>query len=165
VLALVKETVKLMQTQARERGVELTLQVAQTDSQADWEFLLDASAIQQALVNLIDNALKHSPSGATVDVGLERHQPPDAALSLWVKDSGPGIPQSEQHRIFERFYRLGTELRRETPGVGIGLSIVKHVVEAHGGRVTVESEIGKGSKFTISLPKRDGIHERTAPGH
>ena len=59
---------------------------------------------------------------------------------------------SEQERIFERFYRLGSELRRETPGVGIGLSIVKHIVEAHGGQVTVQSEVGKGSRFTVVLP-------------
>ncbi|MCC6821625.1 MAG: ATP-binding protein, partial [Verrucomicrobia subdivision 3 bacterium] len=67
-------------------------------------------------------------------------------------DRGPGIPASEQEKIFERFYRLGSELRRETPGVGIGLSIVKHVVEAHGGRVRVQSEVGQGSRFTIELP-------------
>ncbi|HWN94922.1 MAG TPA: ATP-binding protein [Methylomirabilota bacterium] len=69
-----------------------------------------------------------------------------------VADHGPGIPASEHEKIFERFYRLGSELRRETPGVGIGLSIVKHVVEAHGGQIRVESEMEKGSRFTIELP-------------
>ena len=69
-----------------------------------------------------------------------------------VTDHGPGIPAAEREKIFERFYRLGSELRRETQGVGIGLSIVKHIAEAHGGRVTVESEVGKGSRFTIELP-------------
>jgi signal transduction histidine kinase len=72
---------------------------------------------------------------------------------LSIDDRGPGIPLEEQEKIFERFYRLGSELRRETPGVGIGLSIVKHIVEAHRGAVRVESEPGKGSRFTIELPK------------
>ena len=75
-----------------------------------------------------------------------------STLNLSVSDHGPGIPASEHEKIFERFYRLGSELRRETQGVGIGLSIVKHVVEAHGGRVRVQSEVGQGSRFTIELP-------------
>ena len=71
---------------------------------------------------------------------------------LYVEDHGAGIPPGEHEKIFERFYRLGSELRRETQGVGIGLSIVKHIVEAHGGRVTVRSNVGEGSRFTIELP-------------
>jgi signal transduction histidine kinase len=138
---------------------------------------IDGRAIQQALVNLIDNAIKHSPKGETVTVGLEfgvrssefgaqptlNSQPLGATkrseggstLSLFVSDHGPGIPPEEHEKIFERFYRRGSELRRETQGVGIGLSIVKHIVEAHGGRVLVESEPGQGSRFTIEIPIRN----------
>jgi two-component system phosphate regulon sensor histidine kinase PhoR len=76
------------------------------------------------------------------------------AVCLSVSDNGPGIPKAEHEKIFERFYRRGSELRRETQGVGIGLSVVKHIVEAHGGRIVVQSEPGKGSRFTIELPKR-----------
>jgi signal transduction histidine kinase len=85
------------------------------------------------------------------------------AVRLWVQDHGPGIPPEEHEKIFERFYRLGSELRRETQGVGIGLSIVKHIVEAHGGKVTVRSNIGQGSRFTIELPVNPNqtTHERT----
>lgn len=117
------------------------------------EALVDARAIQQALVNLLDNAIKHSPAGETVTVSLDSRFTPHASrLTLTVSDHGPGIPAAEHERIFERFHRLGSELRRETQGVGIGLSIVKHIIAAHGGQVRVESEPGKGSRFTIELP-------------
>ena len=165
-VALVTQTVGLMQTYADERHVNLALSLEGYPSATDNHSpSLDGKAIQQALINLIDNALKHSPKGDTVAIGLEfsgsipEAQPPPtgarhpvSGIRLWVEDHGPGIPPGEQQRIFERFYRLGSELRRETPGVGIGLSIVKHIVEAHGGRVLVRSDVGQGSRFTIELP-------------
>jgi signal transduction histidine kinase len=83
---------------------------------------------------------------------VRQNSKPEIILKLSVQDHGPGIQPEEHERIFERFYRSGSELRRETQGVGIGLSIVKHIVEAHGGRIRVESEVGKGSRFTIELP-------------
>ena len=83
-----------------------------------------------------------------------------------MEDHGPGIPPEEHEKIFERFYRRGSELRRETQGVGIGLTIVKHIVEAHGGRVLVRSAVGQGSRFTIELPMNAGaIIKWTRPRH
>jgi signal transduction histidine kinase len=148
VVALVEQTVKLMEPYASERGVRLRVENLQS-STFNLQPTIDGQAIQQALVNLIDNAIKHSPSGTEVAVSLNS-QP--STLNIRVSDHGPGIPATEHVKIFERFYRLGSELRRETPGVGIGLSIVKHVVEAHRGTVRVDSEVGKGSCFTIELP-------------
>jgi signal transduction histidine kinase len=156
--ALTTHTVTLMQAYATERQIALTLNVADSIVSSKLELVADGKALQQALVNLIDNAVKHTPKGGTVTVGLEAPSVPGADaragrwLSLWVEDRGEGIPREEHGKIFERFYRLGSELRRETQGVGIGLSIVKHVVEAHGGRVLVDSTVGKGSRFTIELP-------------
>ncbi len=204
--ALVAQTVKLMEPYAAERGVKLALSrigqgnVGQgnkdsdqkvsdphsldnhsPDSAVPLELNMDDRAMQQALVNLIDNAIKHSPRNEVVTVGLEVRRrdelcesqinsaqsepsvtrpsgaplnPQPSTLNLSVTDHGPGIPASEHAKIFERFYRLGSELRRETQGVGIGLSIVKHIVEAHGGHVRVESEPGKGSRFVMELPMK-----------
>jgi signal transduction histidine kinase len=155
-IALARQTVKLMEPYAAEKNVRL----ATADLPAAAELNADGRALQQALVNLIDNAIKHSPANETVTVGIElknsspthalNSQP--ATLNLWVSDRGAGIPAGEHAKIFERFYRRGSELRRETQGVGIGLSIVKHIVEAHGGTISVQSEPGKGSRFTIELP-------------
>jgi signal transduction histidine kinase len=148
--ALVEQTAKLMKPMADERGVHLELPVPKPPT-LNPQLVCDGLAIQQALVNLIDNAIKHSPAGEHVVVALQSSSSSDS-ISLSVTDHGPGIPLAEHEKIFERFYRRGSELRRETQGIGIGLTIVKHVAEAHGGRVTVESAVGKGSKFTIELP-------------
>ena len=163
--ALAQQTVTVMETYAAERHIQLCFVPGQNPpSNNGCHINADGRAIQQALVNLIDNAVKHSPKGETVTVGLEfgvrslefgnqatlNSQP--STLNLSVSDHGPGIPPEEHEKIFERFYRRGSELRRETQGVGIGLSIVKHIVEAHGGRVLVESAAGQGSRFIIELP-------------
>jgi signal transduction histidine kinase len=111
---------------------------------------VDALAMQQALVNLLDNAIKHSPPGESVRLDLSET---DDAIRFTVTDKGPGIPLSEQKKIFERFYRLGSELRRETEGVGIGLSIVKHIVDAHGGSIEVQSNPGAGAVFIVTVPR------------
>jgi signal transduction histidine kinase len=146
--ALVARTVDVMRPYAAERQVKLVLATFAADRPAGLR-RIDGAAIQQALTNLVDNAIKHSPAGAIVAVELQADA---SSAKIFVEDDGPGIPEEEQERIFEPFYRLGSELRRETQGVGIGLSIAKHIVEAHGGRIVVDSSPGTGSGFTIVLP-------------
>ena len=103
-------------------------------------------------------SLKHAPPRSTVEVRLRRDEDP-SWFRLEVVDAGPGVPVEERERVFEPFHRLGTELRREHAGVGIGLAIVKHGVEAHGGRVWVEAATPTGARFVVRLPvgrKDDG---------
>jgi signal transduction histidine kinase len=146
---LIQQTLTLMEPYATARKVSLHFELPNDPMIID----TDGKAIQQALINLLDNAIKHSPDGSVVDCGFEA--PLDtitARMRIFVRDRGDGIPAGERSRIFEPFYRCGSELRRETQGVGIGLTIVKHIVEAHGGRVEVQSEPGKGSCFVMDLP-------------
>jgi signal transduction histidine kinase len=135
----------VMEPLAAERGIHVNVIAPLSDLQPRW----DAHAVEQALLNLLDNAIKHSPEGASVIVQAE---PIESAVRLWVADSGPGIPAEEQSRIFDLFYRAGNELRRETKGVGLGLAIVKHIAEAHRGRVLVDSAPGRGCRFALELP-------------
>ena len=185
-VALMDNCIKLMEPSAAEREIRLK-KVIKGEPLA---VQVDGLALQQAVLNLMDNAIKHSPNGSEVQAGVEfieraaEEEPMrdgngaasvagpeqngdetqrrggrkvfEGNLKLWVLDHGEGIPKAEHEKIFERFYRCGSELRRTTQGVGIGLSIVAHVVEAHGGRVTVESDVGKGSRFTIELPVEHG---------
>ncbi|MFL5791462.1 MAG: sensor histidine kinase [Actinomycetota bacterium] len=99
--------------------------------------------------NLIDNAVRYTPDGGSVDVSVRAE---DGAVVVRVADTGIGIPQRELPRIFERFYRVDRARSRETGGTGLGLSIVRHVTENHGGEVTVESELGQGTVFEVRLP-------------
>jgi signal transduction histidine kinase len=105
--------------------------------------------LRQAVSNLIDNAIKYSPDGSRVKVLVNDR---DGRASIAVADSGVGIPPEDQARIFERFYRVDKARSREVGGTGLGLAIVKHIALAHKGSVSVASQYGRGSTFTIELP-------------
>ena len=110
---------------------------------------IDKNALKLAVNNLLDNAVKFSPENSEIKVILEKH---GEKIMLKIKDDGMGIPKDEQLKIFEKFYRGKDALHFSTTGTGLGLTIVKQIVEAHGGEISVESEPGKGSRFTISIP-------------
>ena len=113
------------------------------------EVLLDAAAVGQALANLVDNAIKYSGARRVlrVDAALR-----DGHVAVSVADEGVGIPAEEQERIFEKFYRVGRSETQGRRGSGVGLALVRYTVEAHGGHVTVESQPGRGSRFTLWFP-------------
>jgi two-component system sensor histidine kinase SenX3 len=113
----------------------------------------DADALGQAIHNLLDNAVKYSGEARAIEVRLARE---GDGIAIAVADRGIGIAREEQARIFERFHRVGTGLVHEVKGSGLGLSLVHHILQVHGGRVTVESEPGKGSTFTLHLPVGSG---------
>lgn len=110
---------------------------------------VDREAIARSLVNLVNNALKYSSKEKFLRVRLYRS---NGSVKLEVADKGIGIPRNEHAKIFEKFYRVGDPLVHNTKGSGLGLSLVRHIAQAHGGEVEVESTPGKGSKFTLSLP-------------
>ena len=141
---VVHDVCRVIRPQAEAREVELRLMIVEVTAE------VDPHAVFQAVLNLVDNAVKFSPAGSEVTVWLK--ETPRGFCQLEVADQGSGILPKEMDRIFERFRRLGNELRRETQGSGIGLSLVKHIAEGHGGTIKVKSNPGGGCCFILCLP-------------
>ncbi len=122
----------------------------QTNIQPDLPpVLIDRDAMEQAISNLLDNAIKYSRDVKQLSITTGRR---GSDLLIEIADQGIGIPRAEHAKVFEKFYRVGNGLVHDVKGSGLGLSLVKHIVEAHNGTISVESEVGKGSRFTILLP-------------
>jgi two-component system phosphate regulon sensor histidine kinase PhoR len=111
----------------------------------------DERALELLLMNLLDNALKYAKEGKLVTIDVRAAK---GALELRVSDKGPGVPSSERRRIFERFVRGSVVAEKQVRGSGIGLALVKHIAESHGGKAWVESELGRGSTFIVTIPIR-----------
>jgi two-component system phosphate regulon sensor histidine kinase PhoR len=136
----------LFRERAEKKGVRVTAELPPEASAIEG----DPRALEHVLSNLVDNAVKYCPPGTRVLVSATKLG--DDRVKLVVSDTGPGIPAEHLPRVFERFYRVDAGRSRELGGTGLGLSIVKHMVEAMRGKVAVESEVGRGSTFTVSLP-------------
>lgn len=143
--ALLVEAVDGMRARAVAKGLTLRLEATEP-APVIWG---DAMLLRQAIANLVDNAIKYTPAGGTVTVGL---QVVGQEVHIAVTDTGIGIAPEDQVRLFEKFYRIRRRGVEDVPGSGLGLAIVKSIVERHGGRVWVESQVNRGSTFTIALP-------------
>lgn len=120
------------------------------DCSGDFELAGNPGELMSAVSNLLSNAVRYTPSAGRITAGLKLL--PEGAGAIWVTDTGPGIAPEHIPRLTERFYRVDRSRSRETGGTGLGLAIVKHVVQRHGGQLLVESEIGRGSRFTLVFP-------------
>jgi two-component system phosphate regulon sensor histidine kinase PhoR len=142
---IIETALQVVKSKAEEKGIPI-----QFSCDPALEASVDATLMEQALVNLLDNAIKYSPDKSPVQVVAESTE---HEITLSVIDRGSGIPRKHQPRLFERFYRVDRARSRMLGGTGLGLSIVKHISQAHNGNVSVESTSGKGSTFTITLPR------------
>lgn len=149
ILDLVQASAAVCSVKAAAKNLILTF-----DCPSELTAWLKPDLIQQALVNLIDNAIKYSAPHTTVSIRCRQQ---DSTLTIKVADTGCGIAPEHQQRVFERFFRVKAALGEEQEGSGLGLPIVKHIVNAHSGGVSVESSPGNGSIFTITLPYQNPI--------
>jgi len=141
---LCRELAERWQSQATERGISLTC-----EGPASLWLHADAAAMERIWHNLLDNAFRHTSRGGSIQISLA-HRNSEALLC--VSDSGEGIPEAHVPKIFQRFYRVDKARSRAQGGAGLGLAIVKALVEAHGGKITVTSKLGKGTKFAMVFP-------------
>ncbi len=141
---LLLEAARQVRAPAAARGVTVAL------GHEDQAALGDADLLKQLLLNLVDNAVAYTPPGGRVELALDVD---DDQARLSVRDTGPGIAAADLERIFERFYRLDEARTRRSGGAGLGLAIARWIAEAHGGHIAVESAVGRGSVFTLVLPR------------
>ena len=142
---LINQTVAAMQAQAITKGVSLSIDLPQGLPPVN----IDSQRISQVLRNLLENAVAHTDKGGSITVTAAQQ---DDWVEVSIVDTGEGIPPDDLPNIFERFYRVDKSRARATGGSGLGLTIAKRLVKTHGGRIEVQSELGKGSRFSFTVP-------------
>lgn len=132
-----------------------TIQVRQSE-----DFILakmDSRLIIQVVINLVDNAIKYTPPGSTIDISVTKH---DGMVEVSVADDGPGIPGETKQRVFDMFYTINNGIADSRRSLGLGLALCKAIVAAHGGTITVENNMPKGTVFRFTLPAEEAnLHE------
>ncbi|RSD34896.1 MAG: multi-sensor signal transduction histidine kinase, partial [Methanohalophilus sp.] len=124
------------------------------DTNQEYPVYADKLKIKQVLYNLFSNAIKFTPEKGKIAIDIDYG---DEDITISVSDSGIGIPPEEQDKIFESFRQLDSNSNRQYQGTGLGLALVKKIIEMHGGQIWVESEVGKGSTFKFTLPRQNDI--------
>ncbi len=150
---LVDEAIDSVSRPASEHAITIVQDVPEI------HFIANPEQVVTALRNLLTNAIMYSPAGSRVDVSASTRE---GFVEIAVADQGVGIPEGQLERIFERFHRVDAERSRHTGGTGLGLAIVQHICLAHGGSVSVQSEVGRGSLFTMRFPARGHTRESSA---
>ena len=155
---LVKDTFELLEMEAAKKNITLT-----TDMEYDYPIMVNADRerIQQLLTNLIVNSVKYGKQDGTTEISIENLI--QNKVIVRVTDNGEGIASEHIPRLFERFYRVDKSGSRREGGSGLGLSIVKHIIEAHDEKIYVESDFGVGSEFSFTLEKAEELPEAPLP--
>jgi two-component system phosphate regulon sensor histidine kinase PhoR len=148
---IVDHVVQTIRLKSEAQPAEIAAEVAE-----DLRAFGDPDGVAQMLLNLVENALKYGRPGGKVSIAAKKD---GAMVALSVADDGPGIESRHHARIFERFYRIDEGRSRERGGTGLGLAIVKHLAESMGGSVSLKSELGRGSCFTVRLPAEDSLRD------
>jgi len=143
--SFMSDTIAILEVSAKRKHINVNLQSPQ-------ELYMegDEDRLRQIFVNLLSNAIAYTPEGGSVDVSISLTE--QEQVRIEIADTGIGIPEKDVPRIFERFYRVDKARSRGSGGTGLGLSIVKHLVEMHKGVIAVQSEVGKGTTFTLEFP-------------
>jgi len=147
VTKMVKEIAETMQASADLKGIKINIDIQKEIP----DLMIDSERIKQVLMNLVDNAIKFSPDGSMIHIKARKEK---EDVMFEVQDYGRGIPKNKQKKIFERFYQVDTGMDRKFGGVGLGLTISQGIIQAHGGKIWVDSMLGKGSTFKFSLPSQ-----------
>ena len=137
--------IRSVETKAQRFGIDVYF-----EDEEKHRCVCDVQKLYQVFLNLLDNAIKYSDPGDRVDVSVEDTP---TWITVRIKDTGIGIPAEDLDQLFERFYRVNKDRSRVTGGGGLGLAISKQIGEMHGGGISVESEVGRGSTFLVQLPK------------
>jgi signal transduction histidine kinase len=145
---LLRQAVDAFRPRAEAKGVDLSVGVQPELPDVP----MDRTRIAQVVANLLENAIFHTPEGGLVAVSARNS---NSVLTVAVSDTGPGISSQDMDLVFERFYRVDPSRTRSTGGTGLGLTIAKQLIEAHGGSIGVESAVGQGSRFYFNLPLGD----------
>jgi signal transduction histidine kinase len=156
---IVDEVIKELSVSAGTKSIRLT---AGLSPKSGVNLVTDPLILKEVITNLASNGIKYTPDGGSVDIRVHKR---DSSVVIEVRDSGWGIPKFSQDQIFSKFFRAQNIVKRETTGTGLGLYLVKGLVDALGGRIRFKSEEGKGTVFKVSLPLKSGKTPKKSAGN